>query len=78
MGDLGSGEDGISPIPCGSGRKLGVNVEDHGSSLQTLARLRLRPTRRVSVGVIGRVSRRSEAEPGRAFGTEATAGQAFV
>ena len=36
MGDLGSGEDGISPIPCGSGRKLGVNVEDHGSSLQTL------------------------------------------
>ena len=53
-----------------------------------LARLRLRPTRRVSVGVIGRLSRRSEAEPGRAFGTgafgtgafgtEATGGQVFV
>ena len=37
----------------------------------TLARLRLRPTRRVSVGVISRHSRRSEAEPGRAFGTGA-------
>ena len=43
-----------------------------------LARLRLRPTRRVSVGVMGRLSRRSEAEPGRAFGTKATGGQAFV
>ena len=25
MGDLGSGEDGISPIPCGSGMENGVN-----------------------------------------------------
>jgi hypothetical protein len=37
-----------------------------------LARLRLRPTRRVSVGVIGCHSRRSEAEPERAFGTRGT------
>jgi len=29
MGDLGSGEDGISPIPCGSGWRMGRYGRDH-------------------------------------------------
>src|SRR5205085_9566677 len=49
-----------------------TNSEDGTVSVIDTATDRLRPTSRVCVGVDGRHSRRSEAEPERAFGTRGT------
>jgi hypothetical protein len=44
MGDLGSGEDGISPIPCGSGMENGkiTRLKCPGRCIRK--KTRLRPT----------------------------------
>src|SRR5262249_49987179 len=64
--------EALADLGWTDGRNVRVDLRSAGGDInriRALARLRLRPTRRVSVLIGGRLCRRSEADPERAFGT---------